>query len=257
MQVRALLIDMRSTEARSAVAETLAGCCELRVVDSHHALLQGMDQEVDLIVCTLDFPDIDSLAFLKSLRHQYPRLPLVMVTQAHSEELAVWALRVRLWDYFVDPVDPEQLRAIIEVLANRDNDPQRLFSRESPNASLPQDYRYQNKNSQKSLILPALNYVAENLHQKVTEAEAAKLCAMSTFQFSRHFKKCLGLTFKDYLIQARIEKASHLLENPNALVTDVAYQVGFRDHSNFSRTFKKVKGVAPSSYRGLEGRLVP
>jgi AraC-like DNA-binding protein len=72
---------------------------------------------------------------------------------------------------------------------------------------------------------------------------------MSTFYFCKTFKKATGLTFTDYLGRVRIEKARELLLNPNARVSEVAYDSGFQSLTHFNRTFHRLLGESPSQYR--------
>jgi DNA-binding NtrC family response regulator len=51
-----------------------------------------------------DFPTRQGLNLLKETKRSSPSLPLIMLTVQHSEALAVWAFRSRVWDYFVKPL---------------------------------------------------------------------------------------------------------------------------------------------------------
>ena len=57
------------------------------------------------------------------------------------------------------------------------------------------------------------------------------------------------MTFRDYLMKARINEARRLLVAGDISVTGVAYSVGFNDGSHFARMFRRVTGVHPSAYR--------
>ena len=72
---------------------------------------------------------------------------------------------------------------------------------------------------------------------------------MSSYYFCKMFKKVTGLNFTDYLSRVRVEKAKSLLLNPNARVSEVAFDIGFTSITNFNRTFKKLAGQSPSDYR--------
>ncbi|ACT01211.1 transcriptional regulator, AraC family [Paenibacillus sp. JDR-2] len=63
------------------------------------------------------------------------------------------------------------------------------------------------------------------------------------------FKKNAGITIGTYVQQLRIQRAKHLLASTNLSVADIAKQCGFEDPFYFSRIFKKIEGLGPSSYR--------
>lgn len=65
-----------------------------------------------------DYPLSTGLQALLETRTNYPSLSIILLTENHTEELAIWALRTRVWDYFVKPVNPEELLANISVLSD-------------------------------------------------------------------------------------------------------------------------------------------
>ena len=101
-------------------------------------------------------------------------------------------------------------------------------------------------------LAPAISYVAANYSEKLRLSTAAKLCDLSRFQFSRNFKKAQGLTFRDFVVQTRIQRAAELMRRPALTVTEAAFMAGFNDLSYFSRVFRKQLGVSPSQYRRRE-----
>ena len=68
---------------------------------------------------------------------------------------------------------------------------------------------------------------------------------ISPFHFLRLFSSVLGVTPHQYLVRSRLRHAARLLADDDSSVTDVAYDVGFGDLSNFVRTFHRAAGVSP------------
>jgi len=248
-----LWVNLTSGEDNSGIADLFRTYCYVRELDAsapHEVLF-------DLICFEFDYPDVASLGLLKKTSTEFSHIPILMISKVHSEELAIWALRVRVWEYLVAPLRGDEIKPLIDSLESFSGSRTGVSVRlaQSPNCKIPYDCRYWNSNAQKSLLDPALSYVVSHLHEKITERDVADVCNMSPFKFSRSFKKSYGVTFQDYLIRARMEKASRLLTNPNVLVADVANQVGFTDPSYFTRVFKKARGQSPSSCRGIELRV--
>jgi AraC-like DNA-binding protein len=69
----------------------------------------------------------------------------------------------------------------------------------------------------------------------------------SKFHFIRMFKNSYGKTPHQYLISLRIERSMELLKS-NSSVADTCYAVGFESLASFSRLFKRITGLTPSSY---------
>ena len=63
------------------------------------------------------------------------------------------------------------------------------------------------------------------------------------------FSKVLGVTPHQYLLRVRLRRAARLLADDSRSITDVAFDAGFADLSNFVRTFHRAAGVSPREFR--------
>jgi AraC-like DNA-binding protein len=79
--------------------------------------------------------------------------------------------------------------------------------------------------------------------------DAARQTGLSPFHFLRLFSAVLGVTPHQYLVRARLRHAARLLAEPDSAITDIAYDVGFGDLSNFVRSFHRAAGVSPRAFR--------
>jgi AraC-like DNA-binding protein len=79
--------------------------------------------------------------------------------------------------------------------------------------------------------------------------QAARQAGISLFHFLRLFASVLGVTPHQYLVRSRLRHAARLLADEDRPVTDIAYDVGFGDLSNFVRTFHRAAGVSPLKFR--------
>jgi transcriptional regulator GlxA family with amidase domain len=77
----------------------------------------------------------------------------------------------------------------------------------------------------------------------------AGACGLNADYFSRLFKAHTGMSPKAWLIEARLQRATRLLADPEATVEKTAGLCGFDCPFHFSRTFKRRFGVPPASYR--------
>ncbi|MFS4437402.1 helix-turn-helix domain-containing protein [Paracoccaceae bacterium GXU_MW_L88] len=96
----------------------------------------------------------------------------------------------------------------------------------------------------------AIAHLRDNLNEPLSEAELADFTGQSQSAFSRSFKRHTGTTLVRYRNQLRIDLACHiLLSDQDAKVSDICFDVGFSNLSNFNRHFLKLKGMAPSEFR--------
>lgn len=77
----------------------------------------------------------------------------------------------------------------------------------------------------------------------------AKEAGLSPFHFLRLFANVLGVTPHQYLVRSRLRRAARLLADDARSITDIAFDIGFGDLSNFVRTFHRAAGVSPRAFR--------
>src|SRR5487761_1903223 len=92
-------------------------------------------------------------------------------------------------------------------------------------------------------------WIDANSHQEIDLERAAAEAGISPFHFLRLFASVLGVTPHQYLVRSRLRHAARLLADDDRPVTEIAYDVGFGDLSNFVRTFHRAAGVSPRRFR--------
>ncbi|MDR6434519.1 AraC family transcriptional regulator [Brucella pseudogrignonensis] len=96
----------------------------------------------------------------------------------------------------------------------------------------------------------ALAYLREHLTDQIEESELAEMLGQSQSAFSRAFKRHTGTTLVRYRNQLRVDLACQmLLTMPSVRITDICYEIGFSNLSNFNRHFLNLKGMSPSQFR--------
>ncbi len=94
----------------------------------------------------------------------------------------------------------------------------------------------------------AIEYMFANVHD-ARMATAAAMVGMNESTFSRHFKRMTGVNFVDCVRRIRIAKACTLLETDGLGITEICFECGFQNISNFNRTFRREKQMTPREYR--------
>jgi AraC-like DNA-binding protein len=91
--------------------------------------------------------------------------------------------------------------------------------------------------------------IDENSHEPIDLDGTANEAGLSAFHFLRLFAHVLGVTPHQYLIRSRLRRAARLLADGARSISDVAFDAGFGDLSNFVRTFHRAAGVSPRRFR--------
>lgn len=103
-------------------------------------------------------------------------------------------------------------------------------------------------------VAKTLRYISANLSNKIKVDDIVNEVPVSRRILEERFKKELGTSIYDYIIQMRIDRITELLRE-GLSVSDAAYQMGFSDIKNLSRTFKKFKGISPFEYRKMKPHI--
>lgn len=99
--------------------------------------------------------------------------------------------------------------------------------------------------------LPTIEYIRSNIRETIHLKELSDKACMSTTSFYRYFKRELGMSPIEYILNEKIKYAKKLLSNPNIQVNEVSYATGFEDCNYFIRLFKKYEGITPKQYQLL------
>ncbi|MBS0392516.1 MAG: helix-turn-helix domain-containing protein [Proteobacteria bacterium] len=250
---RAVWLDLRCMpQQRGLWPDAEAYCGITRITQLAEAVHSIETQRPHFVGMEFDYPDRIRLAAVPLVRHAFPTLPVLMFTEYHTEALAVWAFRCRVWDYRVLPVTPEMLARLVEVLMSSVADP---MARDGWLATeLPADLRAPAGHLRKPLMAAprtsaAVAWVSEHFAEGCPVKVVAGLCHLSESEFSRAFHREHGLSFSRFLLQYRVARARDLLGEPGSSVSQVAYAVGFNDLSYFGRVFRRFVGVPATQYQ--------
>jgi AraC-like DNA-binding protein len=99
--------------------------------------------------------------------------------------------------------------------------------------------------------IEAALWLDAHAHRPVDLNQTARMAELSPFHFLRVFALVLGVTPHQYLMRSRLRRAARLLANDDRSITDIAFEVGFGDLSNFVRTFHRAARMSPRQFRKL------
>jgi len=103
-----------------------------------------------------------------------------------------------------------------------------------------------------------IQYIHQNFQKEIKVSELLEISNMSNTTFFTSFKKLYRMTFKKYLSNIRIGYACRLIANDTYNISQIAYDSGFENLSNFNRQFKAIKGCTPGEYKKHHlGKVVP
>lgn len=103
------------------------------------------------------------------------------------------------------------------------------------------------KQNLSKIVRQSVDYIAEHLSETITVEDLASQTSYNKEYFAKIFKKEMGQTLSDYILEQRINRAKQMiLDGKNS--QDISYMLNFSSQSYFIKQFKKVTGVTPREY---------
>lgn len=95
----------------------------------------------------------------------------------------------------------------------------------------------------------AIDYIHAHLNRSLSLVELASVVNISPTYFASLFKKTIGISPHQYVIQQRVERAKVMLMKTDLAIADIALQVGFSSPSHLTQQFKRLTGITPKQVR--------
>ncbi|MEY2193534.1 AraC family transcriptional regulator [Neobacillus sp. BF23-41] len=96
------------------------------------------------------------------------------------------------------------------------------------------------------------NYIKQHFREEINLDTLAEAGHINKYYLAHSFKKSVGVSPIEYLIQTRIRESKILLETTNYPISDISTITGFSSQSFFAQSFKRVTNISPSQYRKAE-----
>ena len=106
------------------------------------------------------------------------------------------------------------------------------------------------------LVQKAVDYIDNNIEEKISIDDLALISGFSKYHFYRVFNSVVGYAMMQYVTKRKLQFALFDLQNGNRVI-DVALKYGFETHAGFTKTFKKSFGYPPHLYRLHEPKSLP
>jgi AraC-like DNA-binding protein len=102
----------------------------------------------------------------------------------------------------------------------------------------------------------AVDYMMSHRKEKIKIDDIAKTIGISRGYLTGSFKKELGVSPQEYLINFRLEYAASLIRKTSSPIGDIAAEVGYNDSMAFSKAFKQKFKMSPTAFRDAKVELI-
>lgn len=189
----------------------------------------------DLILLDIRMPVMDGLQFLQWLHSSvYKHISVLLLTGYSEFDYAVTAMRYGARGYLTKPLDEEEIADYLLDIASDLDMKSSEASELSENIGIAEE---------------AAAYIDEHFAEPLTVSSVAASLYVSPSHLGQTFRKAKGITFRQYLRNARLRRAQTLLECTNLHIYDIAHRVGFSESKYFVVCFEEQIGLSPVCYR--------
>lgn len=201
----------------------------------------------DIIISDILMPDIDGYEFCRKVKkdERTSHIPVLLLTALHSKEHEIEGLSAGADDFIRKPFDISVLQTKIDNMlqvrrALKEKYTSQIILKPSDLTITSPDERFLRK---------AIEVVEKNISNADLDIEhfAAEV-GVSRMQLYRKFSALTNMTVKEFVRSIRLKRAAQLLLEKRLTVTEIAYEVGFKDLSHFRKCFHREFGMSASEY---------
>ena len=202
--------------------------------DGLEALSKIDELKPDIVIIDINIPIMNGLKVIELSRIKHPDTAFVIVSGYDDFSYCRQALKLKITDYILKPVNYEEFGNCIDNLKIS------LF-----------ESKKENKDSQQKdrMIVSITKYLQNHLQEDVSLNVLAQEFHLNAQYISQLFKSEIGVGFLTYLTNIRIEHAKKLLLSTDDAISDISDQCGYNDYRVFTKVFKKKEGITPSQFR--------
>lgn len=210
--------------------------CEVvgEAADGMEALAQIDHLQPDIVIMDINIPIINGLKVIQTSRMRYPDMAFIIVSGYDDFSYCREALRMRITDYILKPVNYEEFGSCIDRLKIA------LYEKRKIEEQDAQEER---------TITGIIRYLQEHLDKEISLNILADEFHLSSQYISQLFKSEIGVNFLAYLTNIRMERAKKLLLATSLSIGEISEKCGYADYRVFTKAFKKEEGSTPSQYR--------
>ena len=245
-----ILIVEDNPDVRSFLRQELQGMgyAVLEAEDGQVGLTKAKAEQPDLIISDVMMPKMDGFELAQAIRADAnsSHVPLILLTAKGSEESRITGLETGVDDYLTKPFNPRELQArVANLIAQRKRLRQQFAEavtiRPEEVSAVPMDQQF---------LQTVTATIEANLGEAQFGVEAlAEAAGMSVTHLNRKLKALVGQSAGKLIRSMRLQRAADWLQQQAGTVSEIAYDLGFSDPTNFGRAFKAQFGMTPSQWR--------
>jgi len=246
-----LLIIEDNPDVVAYLKTCLEGTYQLEVAyNGKHGIEKALNNIPDLIISDVMMPEKDGYEVCDTLKNdeRTSHIPIVLLTAKADSASKIAGLRRGADAYLPKPFDLEELLVRLEMLLERQKRMAVYFSKKTEtNAEAETPESKDAYEIEDAFISKVRKVIEDNMADyDFAMPQLCQILNMSRSQLLRKMKALVDKSPSDFIRLHRLQKAKTMLDTSDITVSEVAYLVGYKDVSHFSRSFREMFGISPS-----------
>ena len=195
------------------------------------------EKRPDLLITDIRMPGYNGLELMEQMKKKNLDTQVIFLSGYAEFEYARRAVQLGAFDYLVKPVKYEGLKKVLDTFME-------TFERDGA-------IREENLQEEVNLstVQAVISELQKNYMKDITLTSISEKHNISISHLSEMIRDELGMSYSEYIISKRIQRAKELLADETLSVNEVGEAVGYKDYYYFTKVFKRVVGITPSKYR--------
>lgn len=227
--------------------------CVEEVSTGRMALEKAQEMDADVVLMDIEMPEMNGIEASRRIKEWKEECIIIFLTAYATFQYAKQAISLGAAEFLVKPVEPEELKSILEREKSRlcHQEGGALKQQMPEGEALPETAEEGRITGGRAgrIILEGKRYMDLHYMDDIGVDTMARKYQVSPNYFNKMFKQTYNISCKEYLINVRVEHAMEYLRNPALTIREAGIMAGYEDSNYFTRIFKKKTGMTPLEYR--------
>jgi ligand-binding sensor domain-containing protein/signal transduction histidine kinase/DNA-binding response OmpR family regulator len=212
---------------------------------------KALEHIPDIIISDVIMPNLNGYELCERVKHdeRTSHIPVLLLTALHSKEHEIKGITTGADDYITKPFDLSVLQAKVENVLSIRESLKEKFSR----SVVLEPTHVEITSPDERFLQKAIQVVEENISDSGLDIETfSEKVGVSRMQLYRKLHALTDMTVKEFIRHIRLKRAAQLLVQNKINISEIAYEVGFKDLSHFRKSFKREYGMSASEFIASE-----
>lgn len=204
----------------------------------------------DVVLLDINMPKMNGLEFARKIKELQPKVKIAVITGYDYYDYAVTALKIGIDDYVLKPVSKNDVFEVLSKLVDKVKSEDQQSKLQDVVLEFKTSMNHNQASEDEGYKASITQIVENNINNPAFSLTMlADQMGFSSGYMSVMFKRLFNISFQDYMISIRLERAKLQLLISDMKMYEISSAVGFDNPNYFSVAFKKKFGLSPLQYR--------